>query len=93
MPNVSTDVSFGPASRCAVLMSSCVSFDGVLISPNCETNPRQKVPEISPIFTADNAKLHVSRETGNCAWFAPDGTTRRSCSRTVAGKLAGEVGR
>ena len=62
MPNVSTDVSFGPASRCAVLMSSCVSFDGVLISPNCETNPRQKVPEISPIFTADNAKLHVSRE-------------------------------
>jgi hypothetical protein len=37
-------------------------FDAVLISPNCETNPRQKVPEISPIFTADNAKLHVSRE-------------------------------
>ena len=88
MPNVSTDVRV----RCTD--ASCVSFDGVLISPNCETNPRQKVPEISPIFTADNAKLHVSRErTGNCAWFTPDGTTRRSCSRTVAGKLAGGVGR
>jgi hypothetical protein len=32
--------------------ASCVSFDAVLISPNCETNPRQNVPEISPIFTA-----------------------------------------
>ena len=73
MLNVSTDVSFAPASRCAVLIPRAFRLLRFLISPNCETNPRQKVPEISPIFTADNAKLHVS--------------TRRSCSRTVAGKL------
>ena len=52
--------------------------------------PRQKLPEISPIFKADTVRLYVSREKeGNWTWSMPDGTIRRSFTRTVAGKLAG----
>ena len=28
------------------------------------TSPRQKLPEVSPIFKADRVRLHVSREKG-----------------------------
>ena len=53
--------------------------------------PRQKLPEISPIFKADSVRLHVfaGKGQGNCTWSMPDGTIRRSFSRTAAGKLAG----
>jgi hypothetical protein len=52
--------------------------------------PRQKLPEISPILKADTVRLHVSgKGQGNCTWSMPDGTMRRSFSRTAAGKLAG----
>jgi hypothetical protein len=30
-----------------------------------------------------------AKRTGNCTWLMPDGTMRRSFSRTAAGKLAG----
>jgi hypothetical protein len=52
--------------------------------------PRQKQPQISPIFISDKVTLHVSPEKDKeLHWSTPDGTIRRSFTRTVAGKLAG----
>jgi hypothetical protein len=52
--------------------------------------PREKPPQISPIFISDKVTLHVSREKdGKLHWSTPDGTIRRSFTRTVAGKLTG----
>jgi hypothetical protein len=46
--------------------------------------PRQKLPEISPIFKADTVTLHVSREKDGKLRLGYAGI-RRSFSRTAAG--------
>jgi hypothetical protein len=57
--------------------------------------PRQKLPEISPIFKADTVRLHVLREKDKeiAPRSMPDGTMRSPFSRTAAGKLVRVEGR
>jgi hypothetical protein len=54
-----------------------------------QPDPRQKTPQISPIFKADTVRLQVSREKDRKLHLVDAGwAIRRSFSRTAAGKLA-----
>jgi hypothetical protein len=55
--------------------------------------PRQKAPQISPIFVSERVTPQVSREKdGKLRFVYADGTMRRSFSRTAAGSSQGVVG-
>jgi hypothetical protein len=52
--------------------------------------PRQKLPEISPIFISDKVTLHVSREKDGKLHLVDAGwDDTKVVPRTAAGKLAG----
>ena len=88
VPNVSTDVSFAPASRCAVLMSRAFRLMRFSSAPIVSPTPA-RMSARSRRFSRRTTPSSTSqgKRTGNCAWFTPDRTIRRAFSRTAAGKL------
>jgi hypothetical protein len=59
------------------------------------TSPPSETPRDLADFQSrhDDAPRFAGKGQGNCTWSMPDGTIRRSFSRTAAGKLAGGGGR
>jgi putative ABC transport system substrate-binding protein len=59
----------------------------------CYQPPVRNSPRSRRFSSATRSRsTFCGKRTGNGAWFTPDGTIRRSFSRTAAGKLAGVEG-
>jgi ABC-type uncharacterized transport system substrate-binding protein len=83
--------SGGLAAIQTVAPSFGVELTPVGVRTTDETSPpSETAPDLADFSSATRSRSTFrGKRAGNCTWSMPDGTIRRSFTRTVAGKLAG----